>query len=430
MADRMIFVRTGRLVVVRMVDLDNREDGARKPQHSHVALHRGSFASRSYKAMMASTQRERQARLEAMEKRLRKSSDSGSVKPPTTAENKEAAGGESLHSTSGSLSAWLAITQPMSARGSRTSELFKEPPPRTGDTSAPSTSSSQHRRKRLLRVGTVGPYQYYGDRQLCHGEVYPVSLVSDPVAEIYIMSKQDILRRLPKKIFSGLFTEARQDILPTDDQLLQMNRQTERWVAFRRGMHAEALDHRPQVQSLRPREPTAARRLCAAENLEFLGVNTSGALAKRVLPLPSPQTSSLTDREQEHFSDASADFLRKVKNIRTDAGLRKALERSGMVPRSRVGDLLADQDPKEQQRDPLMFWFEEYWSRLVTDPVSLDIDAALNAEEAPKPGSSGGRLGESSVLQDPEGTGNPQPDATLRLPSVRRSSALQSSKAA
>merc|ERR1719453_2870351 len=72
------------------------------------------------------------------------------------------------------------------------------------------------KKQKLLRVGTVGPFQYFGDKQVCANTVYPVTLLSDPVAEIYVMSKHDILRRLPKKLFSALFAPQDEDPFPTD----------------------------------------------------------------------------------------------------------------------------------------------------------------------------------------------------------------------
>ena len=130
-------------------------------------------------------------------------------------------------------------------------------------------------------------------------EVFPCSLMSDPIADVYIMSRRweygtvawpslarhDILRRLPKNLQSVIFTQeaqARKRFLPifrhlfhcsfafstlfaetepTDGELLDMLRQNEslgilarsvvarRWFTFRRSMHGEVLLCRDQETS-------------------------------------------------------------------------------------------------------------------------------------------------------------------------------------
>ncbi|CAE7686556.1 unnamed protein product, partial [Symbiodinium pilosum] len=123
--------------------------------------------------------------------------------------------------------------------------------------------------QKLLRVGSVGAFQYFGDKEVCNSEVFPCSLMSDPIADIYIMSKHDISRRLPKNLFSALFS---QDIQkePTDAHLLGMLRQNERWFTFRRSMHAEVLIGREQDRGAVFRATAAEKRIDAAANFEFL----------------------------------------------------------------------------------------------------------------------------------------------------------------
>jgi len=257
---------------------------------------------------------------------------------------------------------------------------------------------------------------------MVNGDVYHCSLVSDPVAEIYVMGKQDILRELSKKKLQDLFVEEKQ--VPGDDQLVQMYWQTERWNAFRRSMHAEAISARsratPWCLGMRP-QPPSGRRARAAENLEFLGVQNAGDLLHSVIPPPRHSGVTLTRREQEHFSDAPAHFLREVKKIRKEPKLREALARAGLARRSHLGDFLMDDESLEN--DPMAFRFEEYWSKLVADPVGLDIDAALSTDDVWRM-TSGSGPGSSSTQNTATWNSavGSNSAAAVRLPSVQRDS--------
>lgn len=271
----------------------------------------------------------------------------------------------------------------------------------------------------MLRIDSVGPYQYYGDQHMVNGDVYHCSLVSDPVAEIYVMGKQDILRELSKKKLQDLFVEERQ--VPGDDQLVQMYWQTERWNAFRRSMHAEAISARsratPWSVGMRQQHPSG-RRAKAAENLEFLGIQNVRDLLHSVIPPPRHSGVTLTRREQEHFSDAPAHFLREVKKIRNEPKLREALARAGLARKSHLGDFLMDDEGLEN--DPMAFRFEEYWSKLVADPVGLDIDAALSTDDVWRMPSGGGAGGSSAQNTAAWSTATGSSGAPVRLPSVQR----------
>jgi len=443
LADRMLFVRSGRLVVIKAVDVDEatgrrpapasaeakgaekQPAGANTDMTEEEAANSPSLA----KAMLTIKKKERQARLQ----KLTLSQEGFSEGDPLEAHTIHAgfgsssastgpAAGEAADSAGGGRSASAegrrasggseapagksrtsiqpdkrgpegrkSLDQPRGAQTSRERPTSVQPRRgKDGRVETGSAPSAPPRRRRLLRIGTIGPYQYYGDQQLCTSEVYPVSIISDPVAEIYVMSKHDILRRLPKKMLSALFTQEK-EVVPSDEQLLQMHRQTQRWNAFRRGMHAEALANRSQGPSYGLRSSGAASHINVAENLEFLGISATDALAKTVLPLPTTKRAALTHREQEHFSDASAWFLRKVKAIKNDPGLRNALAKAGLSRQRQLGDCLADDDGSDD-KDPMSFRLKEYWSKLVVDPVGQDIDAALSAEEALKPTSASSRM--------------------------------------
>ena len=60
-------------------------------------------------------------------------------------------------------------------------------------------------RTRLLRIGTVGPFQCIGDQQVSGTEPSRVSLVSDPMADLYVMTS----KRLPRMLQLGLASRLR-----------------------------------------------------------------------------------------------------------------------------------------------------------------------------------------------------------------------------
>lgn len=145
--------------------------------------------------------------------------------------------------------------------------------------------AKKEKKKVLLRVGSVSAFQYFGDKEVCNSQVFPCSLMSDPIADIYIMSRHDILRRLPKNLQGVIFTQELQSE-PTDGELVDMLRQNERWFTFRRSMHGEVLMCRDQERGGAVRADTSIKRIDAIANFEFLGVNPHGPNAARTLPPP------------------------------------------------------------------------------------------------------------------------------------------------
>jgi len=238
------------------------------------------------------------------------------------------------------------------------------------------------KRMRILRIGTVGPYEYFGDQQVFSNECYPVSLVSDPVAEIYVMSKHDIMRRVPKKLFSALFN-IEPEAQPSDFQLIEMHKQTERWNSFRRSMHGEALGNlSARNQNTGGRSMASGSRIDSIANLDFLGVNPSSNLGASLLPLPQNKGSSLTPKDEELFSQASARFLRRFDIMKRDGGLREALAKAGLMRNARLHDGLPGSALDDDDEDPMAFRFEQHWTKMQNDPVELDLDDALPITES------------------------------------------------
>jgi len=227
----------------------------------------------------------------------------------------------------------------------------------------PTTSGSASKKKVLLRIGTLSPNQYFGEHQVSQGSTFPVSLVSDPVAELYFMTKHDILRRLPKKLFSALFEAGSKDPVPSDAQLWDMHNQSRRWDSFRWSMHGQASSSRKGVN--------------ARSNLEFMGVNPNLPSLSRVVAPPTPRRTSLTAKDEEHFSQSSARFLRRFKGLRDDPGLRAALVKDGHHQRRHIGETLSDSD--DDQQDPMSFHFNLHWSNF-RKPILLDINGAEEVE--------------------------------------------------
>jgi len=231
------------------------------------------------------------------------------------------------------------------------------------------------RQKRLLRIGTIGPYQYFGDQQVTTNEKYPVSLLSDPVADTYVLNKIDIIRKLSKRLqnFFGM-TEKR---FPNDMQLIDMQRQTERWDAFRASIHRDAVGSRKSKFTICGIPRTMRNdgdsfgflsTEDASKNLEFLGMDPTSPLAAAAMKPPTARRcAALTPRDEELFSQASARFLRRVDVCERDRGLRKALAQLGCSTPRRHGGLVGE------EQDPQAFKLEQYWSKLRKDPIGLDL---------------------------------------------------------
>mmetsp|Transcript_108162 Transcript_108162/g.312570 ORF Transcript_108162/g.312570 Transcript_108162/m.312570 type:complete len:881 (-) Transcript_108162:172-2814(-) len=251
-------------------------------------------------------------------------------------------------------------------------------------------------RRKLLRIGTVGAFQYFGDRQVISGERYPISLVSDPVADIYLMSKHDIQRRLPKKLFAALFVPEKEAV-PNDIQTLEMHRQTERWNVFRRSLHGEAMSARPgsiaaagasMSMPLPVRSsPNAGAavgfgrvagsgRNDAISNLAFLGVSPESV--PEVLPVPRATAAPLSSHDEICFSQSSAAFLRKFELLRKDPELRNALLRDGTLRRYPI--MALGSGDEDLDKDPNAFTFDRHWAKLGKFSMGLD---PLHHEDAP-----------------------------------------------
>lgn len=257
------------------------------------------------------------------------------------------------------------------------------------------------KRTRILRIGTLGPYQYFGDKQLSpfnigNNETFPFTLVSDPVADIYVMSKHDIQRRVPKKLFAALFSQEQEEV-PSDAQLLDMHKQTERWNAYRKSMHGEALGNLNARSQMRFRDDgSTGNRIDAVANLDFLGVNPHSNRVESRLALPLNKGTELKPKDEELFSHVSARFLRRFDIMKRDPSLRENLARAGLMRNARLHDGLPGSSLDDDDEDPMAFRFEQHWYRLQKDPIGLDLE-----DDLPEDTSKAGNASSSNARSRP-----------------------------
>lgn len=70
----------------------------------------------------------------------------------------------------------------------------------------------------------------------------PVTLVSDCEVQLYVMSRNDMIRRLPKRLLLALSEPACETLrLPDDQVLLERHRQHLRWTAYKQALQREVL---------------------------------------------------------------------------------------------------------------------------------------------------------------------------------------------
>lgn len=187
-------------------------------------------------------------------------------------------------------------------------------------------------RTRLLRIGTVGPFQCIGDQQVSVTEPSRVSLVSDPMADLYVMTS----KRLPRKLYAALLTP--QESAPNDVQLVELERQADRWCSFRRGVHRDAVSCRERLSSF-SRQRTIRR-----------------------------PRSTLTVKDLEHFSQSSAIFLHDLEGMRRDKHLKNVL--------AAMGEKLHDIGSRPNEADPQSFRNAQFWAKVA-------LPTGLNFEDEP-----------------------------------------------
>eukprot|EP00435_Cladocopium_sp_Y103_P024822 s116_g6.t1 len=233
------------------------------------------------------------------------------------------------------------------------------------------TSRSSPPGLKLLHHGSLPAFSLYGCWELAEESNWPFSLVAECTAEIYIIQKQDMMRTIAKKLLAALI-EISQEMQYSDAWLLQMNRQTERWDAYKHDIALRVNGDRQDAE-------------------ERLGLKESAFKVPSVV---------LTEREEEFYSDSPAQQLRRLKALRKDKHLQKMLHRAAVPGYANLTQVthngatyltLGDFSTKiyakpREDWDPSIF-FVKHWSAISSDKSSsLAID--LSSDVAESPGSS------------------------------------------
>lgn len=303
-----------------------------------------------------------------------------------------------------------------------TARSLGQPSSPKGSPGTPAGSSSP-RRTRLLRIGTLGPYQRFGDQHI--NGVFPVSLSSDPVAELYVISKHDFTRRVPKNLQNVLISGADRAPRTTDAQLLEMHRQTERWNAFRTSMHGEALSNlglRSQVcgQPRGLRNPVATSRTDPVANLEFVGISPPSSRGMALRRPPQACRALFLPKDEELFSQASSRFLRQFQRMRRDPELHQVLAKEGLLRMQRLhdglpGSVLND----DEEHNPMVFHFEQHWAKLREDPFK-DFDHVLAEDTAMTSTALDGEDGANGKRSSGSRSGQASRRASTMMPASQR----------
>lgn len=229
------------------------------------------------------------------------------------------------------------------------------------------------RRSRLFVIGHLGPGQYFGDEQICGSGLYPCTIVGDPVADVYLMSKHDIVRRLPKKLFNTLFAGLTEHKMQ-DAQLLQLLRQNDRWINFRKDTADRHVTARPrgraEVTPMPLRDKVWTPRMNFVDryaNMEFLGL--AGRKPPKEHPIRGHHKLTVTD--EVTFSDSPAAFVRKYEFNKRDKDLDVEHKRQGM----KLWQTHDRPPPTRQQAtcEPSGYVFERMWGSCGNFP-ELDLD--------------------------------------------------------
>eukprot|EP00439_Symbiodinium_sp_Y106_P032411 s2696_g3.t2 len=248
------------------------------------------------------------------------------------------------------------------------------------------SSAKKSRFSKLLQVGTLPACTCFGCHEVVTGMKWPFSLVAETVAEVYTISKQDLLRTVAKKLLASL-VEISREMQYSDAWLLHLNRQTERWDAYKEDMIKKAVEDVRDAS-----EATEARG--QGDDLEAGpgGTHPKDSSAR-------PRVPFLTQREEEFYSDSPATLLRRIKTMRKDRHLMKVLETKGGYKFQKqvkqaggnatsyltLGDFstrrYATPSRGEQDWDPSMF-LVKHWSAVSQEQRGLgDIDVTHLAKE-------------------------------------------------
>lgn len=232
----------------------------------------------------------------------------------------------------------------------------------------------------ILRVGQIGAFRYYGDQAVLRNDAYNVTLMSDPICEVYVLS-MDIMRRLPKKLLTAFFNQEHRYQIPTDQQLLKTMRLGDRWNSIKSSMSLDLAGRRKgavQISGL-PRSfrevkantDSAARHKA---NMEFMGVTPSGASNVPVLPSTQP-----AGRDLEYFAEPTSQMLKRVHELKDDSALQRRILRDGGQARLSQTDWIGNVG-KKLPNDALAIHAKKFWDKFQPDQFELDLEEIEDAD--------------------------------------------------
>lgn len=247
----------------------------------------------------------------------------------------------------------------------------------------------------LLSVGVLGPHQYFGVEELRDMSPYALSLMSQTSTELFVLSRVEMLRQLPKKLGAEVLAPLVQsDLLPCDSDLVSIMKESQRWDAYRRNIRKDVRSRRDGgcplggggIPAWLLSSSTSA---CVAEvdivaNMKFLGLRPN----KRMLS-PSKtsalatQLSVLTMQEEEHWSEAPASVRRRLRDLLHDPYIQKALPSLNQVG-DRSGILTKDAEDEIEHVHPISACREQQWIRAHAnnDPFNVNwLDDLLKVDE-------------------------------------------------
>lgn len=266
------------------------------------------------------------------------------------------------------------------------------------------------KKKKLVQVGRLKVGMAYGFAEISKGDRWPFSLVSELVAEVYAIGKQEIMKKMPKKMLTSV-TESCKDMQLSDAHLMKLLHQTCRWDQYKESIKTQVMstnrDSMREATEEFDRSGLRAQGLTSESRREMVDMITSlGASVSQVAKLELRNAGSwsglqekdmvLSMREEEFYSDYSAQKLKIMTELKVDPVLQVALRHAGCFSDSQrvqnaaacpptaleLGETgLQQYSPggksREDSWDPSLF-LVKHWALLSKDHLGLsEIDTTV-----------------------------------------------------
>lgn len=89
----------------------------------------------------------------------------------------------------------------------------------------------------MVVVDVLRPGMSFGVMEMIEGFAYQSSVVANPCAEVYVVTKYDLIRNVSKKILHKLFCDYKMRL--TDERLMQRLKQKRKWNNYKRDLYDE-----------------------------------------------------------------------------------------------------------------------------------------------------------------------------------------------